>query len=154
MVFGSFLRSLLKRCLGDIKTIKFSIPDVGAEHVQPLHVLLKVFDLLGREVATLVNEEKPPCNYEVTFTGETRRQPRRDRVSTGGESLQVQDTSSFSKLIKNPLSVIINQFKGSVKRWLIEKTISIFVGNHGFTTELFETKRNYLTLKDILNRID
>ena len=73
MVFGSFLSSLLKRCLGDIKTIKFSIPNVGAEHVQPLHVLLKVFDLLGREIATLLNEEKAPGNYEVTFTGETRR---------------------------------------------------------------------------------
>ena len=68
-------------------TIKYSIPSVGAEHVQPLHVLLKVYDLLGREVATLVNEEKSPGNYEVTFTVETRRQPRRDRVSTGGESL-------------------------------------------------------------------
>ena len=54
-------------------TIKYSIPSVGAEHVQPLHVLLKVYDLLGREVATLVNEEKPPGNYEVTFSVETRR---------------------------------------------------------------------------------
>ena len=48
-------------------TIKFSIPNVGAEHVQPLHVLLKVYDLLGREIATLVNEEKSPGNYEVKF---------------------------------------------------------------------------------------
>jgi len=30
-------------------------------------VTLKVFDLLGNEVATLVNEEKPACTYEVTF---------------------------------------------------------------------------------------
>jgi len=28
---------------------------------------LKVYDLLGREVATLVNEEKPAGNYEVEF---------------------------------------------------------------------------------------
>lgn len=53
-------------------TIKFSVPSVGAEHVQPLHVLLKVYDLLGREIATLVNEEKAPGNYEVTFNGESR----------------------------------------------------------------------------------
>ena len=30
-------------------------------------VSLKVFDLLGREVATLVNEEKSPGTYEVTW---------------------------------------------------------------------------------------
>ncbi len=28
---------------------------------------LKVYDLLGREVATLVNEEKPAGEYEVEF---------------------------------------------------------------------------------------
>jgi hypothetical protein len=30
-------------------------------------VILKVFDVLGNEVATLVNEEKPAGEYEVTF---------------------------------------------------------------------------------------
>ncbi|GBD89246.1 Ycf48-like protein precursor [bacterium BMS3Abin03] len=32
-------------------------------------VTLKVYDVLGREVATLVNEEKPPGSYEVEFDG-------------------------------------------------------------------------------------
>jgi len=32
-------------------------------------VTLKVFDLLGREIATLVNEEKPAGTYEVEFDG-------------------------------------------------------------------------------------
>ncbi|HSP89239.1 MAG TPA: T9SS type A sorting domain-containing protein, partial [Ignavibacteriaceae bacterium] len=32
-------------------------------------VNLKVYDLLGREVATLVNEEKPAGSYEVDFNG-------------------------------------------------------------------------------------
>jgi len=32
-------------------------------------VTLKVYDLLGREVATLVSEEKPVGNYEVKFDG-------------------------------------------------------------------------------------
>jgi hypothetical protein len=54
--------------------IKFSIPSVGAEpartasaggHVQP--VQLKVYDVLGREVATLVNEALPAGSYERTF---------------------------------------------------------------------------------------
>ncbi|MEN8193314.1 MAG: T9SS type A sorting domain-containing protein, partial [Bacteroidota bacterium] len=31
------------------------------------HVSLKVFDVLGREVATLVNKEQPAGNYEVVF---------------------------------------------------------------------------------------
>ncbi|HEX9252478.1 MAG TPA: T9SS type A sorting domain-containing protein, partial [Ignavibacteriaceae bacterium] len=30
-------------------------------------VQLKVYDVLGKEIATLVNEEKPAGNYEVDF---------------------------------------------------------------------------------------
>jgi len=30
-------------------------------------VSMKVFDVLGREVATLVNEAKPPGEYDVIF---------------------------------------------------------------------------------------
>jgi len=30
-------------------------------------VTLKVYDILGNEVATLVNEQKPAGNYEVEF---------------------------------------------------------------------------------------
>ena len=41
-------------------TIKFQIPTSG-------FVSLKVFDLLGREVATLVNEELQPGSYERVF---------------------------------------------------------------------------------------
>ena len=32
-------------------------------------VNLKVFDILGNEVATLVNEEKPAGSYQVKFDG-------------------------------------------------------------------------------------
>lgn len=42
--------------------IKFSIP--ASEFVS-----LKVFDLLGNKVATLINEEKPAGNYEVELNG-------------------------------------------------------------------------------------
>jgi hypothetical protein len=43
-------------------TIKYSLP-------HPSLVTLKVYDLLGREVATLVNEEKPIGEYSVEFSG-------------------------------------------------------------------------------------
>ncbi len=43
-------------------TIAYEIP-------QTEFVSLKVYDILGREVATLVNEEKPTGSYEVQFTG-------------------------------------------------------------------------------------
>jgi hypothetical protein len=41
-------------------TIQFRVPNSS-------FVNLKVYDILGREVATLVNEEKPAGNYEVEF---------------------------------------------------------------------------------------
>lgn len=47
--------------------IKFNIHNVGTEHVQP--VQLKVFDLLGREVATLVNEPLQAGGYTIQFDG-------------------------------------------------------------------------------------
>ena len=50
-------------------TIKHSIP-VETRHASSLqHVTLKIYDILGREIITLVNEEKPPGNYEVKFDG-------------------------------------------------------------------------------------
>jgi hypothetical protein len=46
-------------------TIKYSIPSVGT--LRGVFVLLRIFDILGNEVATLVNEEKTGGNYNVTF---------------------------------------------------------------------------------------
>jgi len=40
--------------------IKFTIPDFG-------FTTLKIYDVLGNEIATLVNEEKAPGEYEVEF---------------------------------------------------------------------------------------
>ena len=39
------------------------------------YVTLKVFDVLGKEVATLVNEEKSPGAYEIEFNVETGHAP-------------------------------------------------------------------------------
>lgn len=48
--------------------IKFTIPSVIAnETKQSQLVTLKIYDVLGNEVATLVNEEKPAGSYEVNF---------------------------------------------------------------------------------------
>ncbi|GBD87403.1 two component regulator propeller [bacterium BMS3Abin03] len=49
--------------------IKFSIPFVETGHAPSLYTTLKVYDVLGNEVGTLVNERKPPGTYEVEFDG-------------------------------------------------------------------------------------
>jgi hypothetical protein len=46
-------------------TIRYTIPNVGT--LRATSVQLKVYDVLGNEVATLVNEEKPAGTYEVDF---------------------------------------------------------------------------------------
>ena len=48
-------------------TIKYSIPNVISTEGRNLFVTLKVYDVLGKEVATLINKEKPAGNYEVNF---------------------------------------------------------------------------------------
>jgi hypothetical protein len=48
--------------------IKFNIPSVIASGTkQSQLVTLKVYDVLGKEIATLINEEKQPGLYEATF---------------------------------------------------------------------------------------
>jgi len=52
--------------------IKFTVPNVETNHDASLQmVTLKVYDLLGNKVATLVNEEKEPGVYEVEFNPES-----------------------------------------------------------------------------------
>lgn len=43
--------------------IKYSVPQIS-------NVVIKVFDILGNEIETLVNEEKPRGTYEVTWYAE------------------------------------------------------------------------------------
>jgi aminopeptidase N len=47
-----------------ITTIKYQISELS-------FAILKVYDVLGSEVATLINEEKPIGNYEVEFNAES-----------------------------------------------------------------------------------
>lgn len=46
-------------------------PETGISYQLPdhSHVELKVFDMLGRNIATLVDKEQHPGNYEVKFDG-------------------------------------------------------------------------------------
>jgi len=48
-------------------TIRYTVPNVTLNGVEGTRVQLKVYDVLGNEVATLVNEEKPAGNYEISF---------------------------------------------------------------------------------------
>ena len=49
-------------------TFKYTIPSViASEAKQSQFVTLKVYDILGNEIATLVNEEKSAGSYEVKF---------------------------------------------------------------------------------------
>ncbi|MBK9096645.1 MAG: T9SS type A sorting domain-containing protein [bacterium] len=50
--------------------IKYSIPPVTFRQAQrDILVTLKVYDILGKEIAKLVNEEKPAGEYQVEFDG-------------------------------------------------------------------------------------
>jgi hypothetical protein len=48
-------------------TIKFSVGSASGRTGEPARVTLKVYDLLGREVVTLVDERKQPGVYTVTW---------------------------------------------------------------------------------------
>ncbi|MEE9429704.1 MAG: T9SS type A sorting domain-containing protein [Melioribacteraceae bacterium] len=78
-------------------TIKYTIPnDVTSKNVASnfsSSALLRVYDVLGKEVATLVNKEQSSGNYEVEFDA--------SKLSSGVYyySLSVGDFSSTKKLI-------------------------------------------------------
>ncbi|KUG25838.1 hypothetical protein ASZ90_004329 [hydrocarbon metagenome] len=48
-------------------TIKFTIPTVGDEYIRPLQTRLVVYDILGREVSTLINQKLLPGKHEIIF---------------------------------------------------------------------------------------
>ena len=50
--------------------IKFTIPSVETGYIPSLQTTLKVYDVLGNEIETLVNEEKQTGTYELTWYAE------------------------------------------------------------------------------------
>ena len=57
-------------------TIEFSVPAVETQHAASQYVTLKIYNILGKEVATLVDEEKAPGNYKVTFDASNSERSR------------------------------------------------------------------------------
>ena len=74
-------------------TIKYTIPNVISTKGRNLFVTLKVYDVLGNEVATLVNEEKPAGSYAAKFNG--------SRLASGIYFYQIKagDYTTTKKLI-------------------------------------------------------
>jgi hypothetical protein len=52
-------------------TIKYAVAGSTGKSATTTHVLLAVYDLLGRRLATLVDETQAPGNYSVTWNGQT-----------------------------------------------------------------------------------
>ncbi len=52
-----------------VTTIKYTVGGSGVQTSGAREVRLAVYDILGRQVAMLVNEKKAPGNYEVKFDG-------------------------------------------------------------------------------------
>jgi hypothetical protein len=50
-----------------VTTIKFVVPTLVGAGTTKVVTTIKVYDVLGREIATLVNEEKEPGSYTATF---------------------------------------------------------------------------------------
>ena len=71
-------------------TIQYSIPAVEKLRATSPQVTLIVYDILGREVATLVNKEQKPGNYEVVFNANNL---------TSGVYFARFSTGSFKKTI-------------------------------------------------------
>ncbi len=73
-------------------TIKYTIPHVETRHASSLqNVTLKVYDVLGNEIITLVNKERTAGEYEVKLDG--------SKLSCGIYFYRLQ-TGSFSEVGK------------------------------------------------------
>lgn len=49
--------------------IKFEVPLINGSATNSTHITIRVYDMLGREIATLANGEYTPGKYELTFEG-------------------------------------------------------------------------------------
>jgi len=70
MVYSFFLSQNYPNPFNPSTKIKYSIPSVILRQAQSdILVTLKVYDVLGNEIATLINEAKTAGEYEIQFDG-------------------------------------------------------------------------------------
>lgn len=75
-------------------TIKYQIPELS-------FITIKIYDVLGNEVATLINEEKPAGIYEVEFSAEGGSASGRDEYTLpSGIYFYRLESSSFAQTKK------------------------------------------------------
>jgi hypothetical protein len=60
--------------------IRYTVPNVTLGGVEGSRVILKIYDVLGREIKTLVNQEQTSGVYEVIWNGDNELG---NKVSTG-----------------------------------------------------------------------
>ncbi len=73
--------------------IRYSIPNVPLRQAQGDNlVVLKVYDILGNEVTTLVNEQKEPGYYEVEFNA--------SQFASGVYIYKLQTSNGFNEVKK------------------------------------------------------
>lgn len=67
-------------------------------------------------------------------------------------SLQGENENKFSKPIKNSLSVIINQFKGSVKRWANKNGYEDFQWQPGFYDRIIRNEKELYQIRKYIEQ--
>lgn len=77
-------------------TIKYSVPDNGLSATSQ-YVKLVIFDILGQEVATLINKEQIAGNYQVQFDASTLTSGNYFYKLTIGSSINSDNNISESK---------------------------------------------------------
>lgn len=76
-----------------------------------------------------------------------------DVETRSGESLLPKNhNSQFSKPIKNSLSVIINQYKGSVKRWANKNGYSSFVWQSRFYDRIIRNEKELYNIRKYIDQ--
>ena len=75
--------------------IRYTIPNVTLSEVEGSRVQLIIYDILGNEVANLLNEDKPAGTYEIAWNGENNAGLK---VSSGIYFIQIQADQQFKNL--------------------------------------------------------